>query len=285
MEAPQRLPMLEKHSPQTWLLPCGLMREKCLSHKAFDSYKLIDMNLLIIDRIIVAAALLAVALIGFVRKTIHASRALKEYEFTCDFREQLHKYLHFVFGHTDKASEAESAEALGFLLRNSYKMQGMLGGYGVMDSFKPPYSNMIYHRYDVILNVIPEIESITHRFPLGSVVRDNGLRAEYAKLVDNTLIRYEGVLEDRIKILCRQRWNPVIMLRDGIEALLLPVFYLFLWFGLISRSTIETISHSYFFKLLSFVFFILGAVGTVMTIALGWSEFWSMAMAMVKIKP
>lgn len=233
------------------------------------------MNELITDRVIVAAAVLAIAAIGFVRKTIQAHRALKEYEFTCDFRQQFYKYLQLVFGRAEGVTESESLEALNFLLRNSYKMQGMLGGYGVIHSFKPPYLNMVYPRYDVILNAIPEIESITHRFPLDSMVRDGGLRTEYVKLVDNTLIRYEGVLEDRIKTLSRQRWNPIIMLRDGIEALLLPVFYLFLWFGLISRGTIDTISHSYFFKLLSFVFFTLGVVGSIMTVVLGWDDFLS----------
>lgn len=229
------------------------------------------------DRVVICLAVLVIALIGFVRKTINVNSALREYKFTCDFRQKFYKYLQLVFGYAEGVSEAESLEALDFLLRNSYKMQGILGGYGIVRSFKPPYSNAIYLRYEVVLNAIPEIESITYRFPLGSMLSsDSGLRSEYAKLVDNTLIRYEGVLEERLKTFNHQRWNPIIMLRDGIEALLLPVFYLLLWFGLISSNTINMISHSYPFKILSFIIFFAGALSSIMGIALGWDEFLSM---------
>lgn len=210
------------------------------------------MEILIVIGLVIGLALYGAVLVYRDSQNIAAKR-----KFAVEFMSQLAKY----FG-----SHGGDMESYSWLINRSSKMQNQLGSQGIM-GFKPPFQNYIIPNYPVILNAVPEMrkafeDGLTHR-----------LAGQYAGLLQETLVRHIGTVEDMSEE--QQRWmkNPVIWLREGIRGIISFPILLLSWLGLISERTVSNIASSNLFKILSGFVTVVGFISAIITITLGWKQF------------
>ncbi|MBE8564074.1 MULTISPECIES: hypothetical protein [Vibrio] len=187
-------------------------------------------------------------------------------EFVVDFNSKFVTYWN---------SKGQDRSAFGLLIRHSNKMQNNLGNQGVAAKFKPPYLNVVYQDYPIIINMLPSLDDALSTPGFMGGIGDDAV--QYAKAIEQTLLRHIGSLEANDETLVKQLRNPVIWLREGIRSVLsLPVHFVS-WFGLISATTAIKITSSWIFRFLSGFTGLIGLFSAIMGIALGWEEFVKMA--------
>lgn len=114
-------------------------------------------------------------------------------------------------------------ECYQWLLRKVDRMQTEMGGYGIIDHYRPAYANNVISNYLALPNTLLNI-----RTPAGADLA--GTQA--------LLERYIGALEDAISKKWKEMFNPLIWLTQAVRSILFDVP---LWIcrsvGLISGNT------------------------------------------------
>ncbi|MGO9613602.1 MAG: hypothetical protein ACLPX5_11270 [Dissulfurispiraceae bacterium] len=151
-----------------------------------------------------------------------------------------------------------------------------MGPHGIVANYRPPFQNYMIKNYPLVLNVLPEL-----RKALEDALLPDRLAGEYANLLQEALIRYVGTLEDISEKQHREMKNPVIWLREGIRSIISFPILLLSWLGVISETKALTISSSFFLRLLSGFFALIGFVSAIVTIALGWRQFREMIIRII----
>lgn len=159
------------------------------------------------------------------------------------------------------------------LIKNSPSMQMKMGHFGYASQWQPPFSNVIYRNYQLIVNLIPQITqtATSSLFRLTSVLQEEV--GNYITILDDALLRYIGYLENEQTKARKNAFNPVIWSRDGVRFLIQLPFLLLMWFGIIPERSYHTIAESFVMKSLGFVVAMLGLVSSIVTIVTGYDPF------------
>ena len=222
------------------------------------------------DRAILVFALVLVLSLGLFRLIREKSHVSEEIAFSDEFMHKLKTYVE---------SNGRDNEPYAWLTHRSSKMQKILGAYGVYASYRPPYSDFQFQNYPVILNMLPELRKTLEN----DVLSRGDLAHQYAVTLQETILRYVGVLEDKESELFKSIRNPVIWFREGIRIIVALPLSILEWLGALSDKTVSALISSKAFRLITAFISLVGFVSAVMGIVLGWNQFQSMLRGWLKV--
>ena len=190
--------------------------------------------------LLIVIGFVLIILIGFWGVYTKYSSNKEKNEFAEDYR---HNFVSFANKYNKNDFDNE---LYVWLTKNIDKIQTEIGIYGLSD-YKPPHSNRIIRDYPIILNTVPQFrEGRAHEFDIGSV--------------NDSLLRYLGVLEIHRENKLKELKNPLIWFRTGFQKVIsLPILLLYS-FGIITERTVNRIVESSVFKLIS------GLTGFILTL-------------------
>ncbi|WP_156289887.1 hypothetical protein [Oceanobacillus salinisoli] len=214
-----------------------------------------------------ALVLLALLIIGvslIIRTGRNESKKLDEaYEYLNKFREYGNSLI----------KGNENYEAYEWLTMRGPKMQAKVGELGIARGFIPPYSNIQYNTYQIIVNALPTLRDEARDPMRGFNSLQNPVIHNYYSMIDDVLLRYIGRLDNRLEDAKAQIKNPFIWLREGVQFFVqLPILLLY-WSGLIKYTTYYRFSNNFIIKLINFLIILIGLVSSVITIVTGYNPF------------
>jgi len=210
------------------------------------------------ERLIIIVALLSICGYGFVKIGLKLKKQNERLAFAEEFLGKLKSYVDSV---------GRNLDDYGWMIHRSNKMQNHLGGLGVIHSYKPPYQNIMYSNYPIMLNMLPELRSSIEDDILRSVAY------QYANSLQETLVRHIGCIEDSLEFYEKEIKNPFKWLREGVREIVSVPVYLLSWLGIISESFVHKLISNVFFKMVSGVIALAGFASAIITIVIGWEEF------------
>lgn len=213
------------------------------------------------DRLIAGSIILIVGVIGFVYIFQKAKHIAEKRQLAHDFLNKLNIYLN---------SQGRDYNTYIWLIQRSVKVQSDMGSFGILHAFRPPYANYMYQNYPAILNILPEIRK---EFDDDSYLRNTRALHEYGSLLNESLLRYIGALDDMFKSARGDLRNPFIWLREGFQQILLLPLTLLHWLGVMGNVLVDTIAKNRLFKILAGIVALLGVLSAIMTIVIGWEPF------------
>lgn len=153
----------------------------------------------------------------------------------------------------------EEASLHDKLLLQADKAQRLLYDSGIPD-YRPPSAGYMIKNYQILINVVPKLRN------------PSGFTEEF-EWINKLLIMQIGRNEELQESIKKEMFNPIILLREGIQFFTtLPISLLY-WTGLIQYSTLYKLSNNVFVKFINFLIMILGLISAIFTIVLGWDEF------------
>lgn len=209
--------------------------------------------------------LLVLLIIGFsliVRAGRTQSKNLDEaYEYLNKFREYGNSLI----------KDKEDYQAYEWLTMRGPKMQAKVGELGIAKGFIPPFSNIQYNTYQIIVNALPTLRDEA-RDPMRSYNSlQNKIVHNYLTMIDDVLLRYIGRLENRLEDVRAQLKNPFIWLREGVQFFVqIPILLLY-WSGLIKYTTYYRFSNNFIIKFINFLIILIGLVSSIITIVTGYN--------------
>lgn len=211
------------------------------------------------DRFWFVAILAVPVLIGLVNLLRRKRRLIVAEEFANEYFQKLGDYI---------KSAGNDVDAYDWLVHRVNKMQGQLGEAGVFAAFRPPFANYQVRNYPALLNMLPEL-----RNALGPSISSNRLANDYANTLQDLLVRHLGTLSDRLDEIEQLIKNPIVWLREGMRALIaLPISVLG-WVGILGMGTVQQITGSRPFQILSGLVSLVGFFGIVMGLVVDWAPF------------
>jgi hypothetical protein len=167
-------------------------------------------------------------------------------------------------------SQGQDYESYSWLIHKSPRMQLEMGVYGKLAAFRPPYTNYVIQNYQMIVSIIPEIRK---EFEDSPDFRNTRALHEYIALVQESLLRYHGILTDSCEAEQKRLKNPVIWLAEGVSWVLLFPIFIMSWVGLVGQASVRDVARSAIFRILAGIFTLIGVLGSVITITIGWNSF------------
>ena len=210
------------------------------------------------ERVIIIVALLVTFGWGFAKIGLKFKKQDAMLSFADEFLGRLKKYVD---------SAGRNLDDYGWMIHRSNKMQNHLGDLGIIHSYKPPYQNIRYSNYPIILNMLPDLRSSIENGMLTSVAY------QYANALQETLIRHIGCVEDNLEFYEKEIKNPFKWLREGVREIVAVPAYLLSWLGIISESFVHKLISSILFKAFAGFVALIGFVSAIVTIVIGWEEF------------
>lgn len=210
------------------------------------------------EQLIIITVLLAICVYGFFKISIKLKKQNENLAFAASFLEKLKSYV---------SSEGRNLDDYGWMIHRSNKMQNQMGSLGILHSYRPPYQNIIYNDYPIILNMLPDLRSSIQEDVLRSVAY------QYANALQEALVRHIGCIDDNLESYNREIKNPFKWFREGVREIVVLPAYLLSSFGIVSESFVGKLISSVFFKVISGLIALLGFVSAIVTIVIGWEEF------------
>jgi hypothetical protein len=201
-------------------------------------------------------ALASLFVIGFVALLRSASKVESNLEFTAEYREKFHAFV-----------DQDDSSAYAWLTLNANRMQAQMGSEGLM-TFKPPFANHMIQNYPVVLNVLPEVRKC-----LTDELLSRTLLNQYASLLDETLMRYQGSLLERHRQAVGLVKNPVVWLASGIRSVLAVPIWFLASAGVLPRSFASRILGSSVYRVLSGLVATIGFISAIVGLVTGWEQF------------
>lgn len=196
---------------------------------------------------------LVVGLIKTIRDRISIS---EEVEFTANFLEKLKAYA---------TSNGQDMQAYSELVFNQYKMQAILGPFGIL-SFREPYSGIIHQRYHLIPNHLLSLRD--------AFLNDNGYQIQsYHDQLVQTLLGYMGYLNQVDEGIYKNLRNPLIWFREGVKSLLFMPFFVLHSLGLIPDAVSQSRLGNRILTLISSLVALIGLLSAIMQVTLTWEPF------------
>lgn len=212
------------------------------------------------DRIYVLIAACGLAAVGFITLWHRSGVVADRHELAMEFLERLKRYYE---------SAGSDLESYSWLLQRSNRMQLQMGSNGVFD-YRPPFESYIIRNYQLIVNMLPELrkeldrhDPLTHR----------PLAAQYANIMQESLVRHLGTIEDAHTSLARHLLNPVVWLREGVRSVTASPVLVLSWAGLIGDTTASRLTGNVLFRCIAGVVTIVTLASGAVTIVVGWERF------------
>ena len=213
------------------------------------------------DRIVPASVILIVALIGFIYIFQRVKQLADNRQSANDFRDKLNAYLN---------SQGQDYQTYSWLIHRSSRIQSEMGPFGIVGALRPPYADYIYRNYPIVFNSLREIR---RGFEDDRFLRNTRALCEYGALLNESVLRYIGALDDLLELERKGLRNPFVWLQDGVKQILLLPFTLLFRFGVMGGATIDTVARNPVFRILSGLVALLSVLSAIITIVVGWEPF------------
>lgn len=103
------------------------------------------------------------------------------------------------------------------------------------------------------------------------------LANEYALTLEETVERYVGVLEHALNTTSVELRNPISLLREGVQCLVLTPLHLLTWVRIMGVSAARQLRHSVAVRLFSGMITVLTVVSALVSLVTGWERFVELA--------
>jgi hypothetical protein len=170
-----------------------------------------------VDRLGILVVLVGIAVVGNLRLRRGMVRLLDQKDRIIEFNRKLAEYVQ---------GGGRDAGIYQWLTFHSVKIQNDLGPHGYVTHFRPPFANYVVPYWAIVLNALPEIQ----RGFTGSFLFEQA--QGYTQILSDALLRFGGVLEDRIEAAQAEVRNPVSSFREGVAVILRLPLDILHWLGL-----------------------------------------------------
>ncbi len=168
-----------------------------------------------------------------------------------------------------RQSQGSDAETYTKLVYMSAKIQSYLGALGVIE-YKPPAAQYVLRNYQVVVNELAELK---HWLPLDSTFSTVMPGQQSADLIRDTLVRYEGVVDElRFRVQDALR-NPFSLLAEGVRWVLSLPVRLLAAFGVLSGAAASKVTGSRAISFASGIIALVSFVSAVVGLVAGWAPF------------
>ena len=142
-----------------------------------------------------------------------------------------------------------------WLTKNVNQVQRDIGKIGLMD-YIAPFQTYQVSNYQIVINTIPKF-------------RDGSIKDFDVNSTDDALLRYIGVLEERIEFNKKELFNPIIWFRKGFQEIMsIPLFILY-WFGIFTKQRVDNIMESTIYKIFMGIGALLTIAASIVTVIQG----------------
>lgn len=217
----------------------------------------------IMDFMLSIGLLLTPILIGFIDIVLSIRKCNHNSLYVTEFYNDFIKYGN---------SQGKDYKTYDSLIRESIKIQNMLGGNGILYNYKPAYANYSYPSIQVIVNFLPDLNKEFYRERSGRYPSDEIIQF-FFNTIRECLIRYQGVLNNRKNNFVDLLRNPLKIFNHGVKTILHFPFFMLASFGLISEDMSEKAFSNKIFNSLGALISTLGLLSTMITIVTGWKPF------------
>ena len=217
------------------------------------------------DKLIPIFIVIGIIILGFIMKLIELYDAVERTDFTNQYHNKFIKLA------SEILSNKNFNQQLYYELTLDVKaMQYELGSDGVYAYAIDNLKGFSTSNYQALINFLPELRDVLSN-------QDNFvLMSRYDQAVkdcDDMFIRHLGSLNEFEKSIRKRLFNPFSCFSDGMRFIIsLPILLLNL-FGLISDEHTRKAKRSWVITFLNFVIILIGLIGAIMSIILGWNEF------------
>ncbi|SEF52500.1 hypothetical protein SAMN04487919_101472 [Bacillus sp. ok061] len=201
---------------------------------------------------------LVLILVGFIKNVMRLIKLNKNIEFLGQYTKNYVEYCNSYLGKEIRSEEENKVYIK--LIREAPKAQLLLMDAGYVD-YKLAGTWSYISNYQILINTV---QTLRNPPAFG--------REEYEMLY-NILVMQVSRIDELGETTRKEIFNPIILLREGVQFFVtLPISLLF-WTGLIKYSTQYKLTNNFFVKLVSFLIIIIGLVSSIFTIVLGWEQF------------
>lgn len=217
------------------------------------------------DKLIPVFIVIGIMILGFIMKLIELNDAVKRIDFTNQYHNKFIRLISGIF--LDKSFNQQLYYELTLDVK---AMQYELGSDGVYSYVTDNLKGFSTSNYQALINFLPELRDVLNN-------QDNFVMMnrynQSAKDCDDMFIRHLGSLNEFEKSIRKELFNPFSCFSDGVRFIVSLPILLLNWFGFISDEYTRKAKRSWFIKLLNFIIILIGLIGAVMSIILGWNEF------------
>jgi hypothetical protein len=176
-------------------------------------------------------------------------------------------------------SDGTDEKTYTWLMERSQPIQWTLGEGGILSIYKPPFATGVLQNIPVIINFIPELRQAFN----GGY--SHAYNHDIAIIVDDTLLRFMGVLKFRRNHAIGLLLNPLQWLIKGIQAILGFPILLLQWTGVISTHSAGRLQEHMLFKLVTLLLTVIGVVGSIIGIIVDWERFTQLTNQILHLVP
>ncbi len=220
------------------------------------------------DKLIPILILIGVIIVGFVIKVFELKNIVKRIDFTNDYRNKFVDFVNTLF------SAKSFNQKLYYELTSEVKaMQYELGADGVFAHVIDGLKGYSTNNYQLLVNFLPELRNAVNEMDNSIIMMRC---SQSAGDCDDMFIRHLGSLQEYDKHVRKNLFNPFSCFSDGVKSIVALPVLLLNWLGFLSDERTKKIKSSWVVGVLNFIVVILGLIGSVVTIALGWEQFLQM---------
>lgn len=217
------------------------------------------------DRIIPIIILIGLAALGFIIKFVEIYDLNKRLTFTKEYRDKFIALCNDIFSsnHFDQAIYYE-------LTADVKDMQAELGADGIYAYVQDSLKGVATRNYQALVNFLPELRTAISE-------KQNSIMAmRLSKSItdcDDMFVRHIGTLTPQIDATRKEAKNPFSCFAEGVRTIIALPILLLKWFGVISGTTSVRLKSNWIVKVISVFVTLIGFVGSVITIIIGWEQF------------
>lgn len=223
------------------------------------------------DKLIPIIILVVITIIGYLYKIIKWKEIRSRIIFSKDYHLKYHDFIDEFL-----SKNSFNQQLYGELTLDVKKMQDELGQDGIYAHMIDPLKGYKANNYPLLINFLPEVMFYTNHFH-NSVLMER--LVQQANACNDMFIRHLGTLFDIESKMRKELPNPFSAFAEGIKTILLLPLLLLHWFGFVSNNTTEKARGNQIVKVINAIVALVGFVGSVITIIIGWNEFWNIFMS------
>lgn len=225
-------------------------------------------------RILPAVITAFVIILGFLSKKERCSDIQNRINFIIEFLNNFIELIEHFFQYGDFNTEAYDK-----YMNDADAMQIELGFDGIMD-VRDPLKNVQIRSYQLILNLIPELRSMSSLSQWNSIIRER--ENQMVGATEDALRRHMGYLKRIQKEEQKGLHNPIVCFAEGIRVILRIPGKVLVWLGIVDVGKEQKFYTSVLFKIIRCISTFVGFVSAVVTILLGWNQCVEVVMRLIR---
>lgn len=209
---------------------------------------------MVLNMILVVIGLI---IIGLIKEFRNLLRVVKDIDFLSNYNSTYVDYMNNYLG--KKYNTPEEKELHIKLISEAPKAQRLLLDAGLVD-YQPAFRGYMVKNYPILINTIQSL-------------RNPSSLTEEFNWLNTILIMQIARYKEFQKSIKANIFNPLVLLRKGVQFFVtLPISLLY-WTGVIQYSTQYILSNNIIVRFLNFLIITIGFISAIVTIILGWEQF------------